>query len=96
MMKIREENFKRIVGGILEDKQLIIKHNPIGTDEEILLWMLLNSLASYLSLGESESPKLNGKADAESYREAIRFVLKDRRERDFHYEHYLDNICDAH
>jgi hypothetical protein len=95
MMRIREENFKRIVAGICEDKHLIIKHNPIGTDEEILLWMLLNSLVSYLSLSDSDSPKLKGKTDAEGYREAIRFVLQDRRENDFHFEHYLDNICDA-
>jgi len=94
MTKIREENFARIVEGICEDKELIIRHNPIGTDEEILLWMLLNSLTSYLSLGESEMPQLKGKTNADGYREAVRFVLEDRREGNFHFEHYLDNICD--
>jgi hypothetical protein len=94
--KIREANFAHIVAGICEDKELIIKHNPIGTDEEILLWMLLNTLSSYLNLTDAEAPKLKGKTDAEGYRQAIRFVLEDRRERDFHYEHYLDDICNAH
>lgn len=95
MIKIREENFRQIIDGICEDKDLIIKHNPIGTDEEILLWMLLSTLVSYLSLGDSQMPVIKGKANAVGYRDAIRFVLEDRRVNNFHFEHYLDEICDA-
>lgn len=89
MTKITEAEFVRIVDGIRKDRESIIKHNPIGTDEEILLWMLLNSLSSYLSLRDIETPCFNGKPDAETYRDAIVFVLKDRRSDNFETEKYL-------
>ena len=74
------------------DRESIIKHNPIGSDEEILLWMLLNSLAIYLSLSEIETPCFNGKPDAQTYRDAIIFVLENRRLTDFDINSYLDSL----
>lgn len=92
MTKISEAEFVRIVDGIIEDRESIIKHNPLGTDEEILLWMLLSCLATYLSLSEIETPCFNGKPDATTYRDAIMFVLEDRRADDFEPEKYLELI----
>ena len=48
--RISEGEFARICEGIKEDREAIIKHNPIGPDDEILLWMLLSCLISYLNL----------------------------------------------
>ena len=90
--RISESEFARIVRGIVEDRETIIKHNPIGTREEILLWMLLSCLASYLSLTDLESPCFTGKPDAATYRQAILFVLTDRKEDDFDAESILDRI----
>jgi len=92
MTKISETEFARIVRGIIEDRESIIKYNPIGTDEEILLWMLLSCLVTYLSLGETETPCFNGKPDAKTYRDAIVFVLNDRRANAFESEKYLELI----
>jgi len=75
---ITEDEFAGIVRGIADDRESIIKHNPIGTNEEILLWMLLSCLISYLNLTDIETPCFNGRPDAETYRNAILFVLKDR------------------
>jgi hypothetical protein len=86
---ISEDEFKRIVRGIAEDRESIIKHNPIGPPDEILLWMLLSCLISYLNLKELETPCFNGKPDAETYRNAINFVLKDRRAPPFDIEDVL-------
>jgi hypothetical protein len=86
---ISEAEFKRIVEGIREDRESIIKHNPLGTNEEILLWMLLSCLISYLNLSDIETPCFNGKPDATTYRDAITFVLQDRRADDFEVETYL-------
>lgn len=83
MTTITEAEFARIVSGIREDRQSIIKHNPIGTDEEILLWMLLSCLVSYLNLSDNETPCFTGIPDATTYRDAISFVLKDRKLNDF-------------
>ncbi len=79
MTKITEAEFARIVNGIIEDRESIIKHNPIGTDEEILLWMLLACLTSYLNLDDKEMPCFTGKPDSRTYSDAIRFILTGRK-----------------
>lgn len=84
--RISESEFERIVRGIVEDRETIIKHNPLGTREEILLWMLLACLASYLSLSEVETPCFSGSVNADTYREAILFVLCERKDGDFNAE----------
>ena len=92
MTTISEAEFKRLVDGIVEDRESIVKHNPIGSDDEILLWMLLSCLISYLNLGEIETPCFNGKPDAKTYREAIQFVLNERRSDSFDLEGYLEEL----
>ena len=90
MSKISEKEFARICEGIYEDRESIFKHNPIGTREETLLWMLLSCLLSYLSISEIETPCFNGIPTAETYRQAILFVLEDRKTEDFDAEKYLN------
>lgn len=92
MTKISEAEFARIVDGIIEDRESIIKHNPIGTDEEILLWMLLSCLVTYLSLSDVETPCFNGKPDAKTYRDAIVFVLGERKMGVFDPSEYLSKL----
>jgi len=95
MTKISEKEFARICKGIYEDRESICKHNPIGTPEEILLWMLLGCLINYLSLAEIETPCFNGKPDAETYQNAILFVLKNRKAKDFDAEIYLEKLTES-
>lgn len=90
MTKISEAEFARIVAGIYEDRADIIKHNPIGTPQETLLWMLLSCLISFLSLSEIETPCFTGTPTADTYREAILFVLRERKSEDFDAEKYLE------
>lgn len=92
MTKISEAEFARICEGIIEDRESIIKHNPIGTSEEILLWMLLSCLISYLNLSDLETPCFTGKPDAKTYRDAVIFVLKERRVDDFDVDKYLNEM----
>ena len=92
MTKISEAEFARICKGIHEDRESIIKHNPLGTNEEILLWMLLSCLVSYLNLSEIETPCFNGMPDAKTYRDAILFVLRDRKVSDFDPAKYLNLV----
>ncbi len=92
MTRITELEFARIVDGIIEDRATIVKHNPVGTDEEILLWMLLSCLNSYLDLAEAETPCFNGKPDAATYRNAVKFVIDARREGEFDTDRYLDRL----
>lgn len=92
MTTITEAEFSRIVNGIVDDRDSIIEHNPIGTNEEILSWMLLSCLIHYLSLDEMETPCFTGVPDAKTYRDAIVFILKDRRDREFEIGRYLDAL----
>jgi len=92
MTRISEAEFARIVAGINEDRAGIIKHNPIGTEQETLLWMLLSCLISFLNLTEIETPCFTGMPTAETYREAILFVLRERKIEDFDVEKYLDEL----
>ncbi len=83
MACISEAKFAEICDGIRSDRELIVKHNPIGTEDEVLLWMLLSCLISFLSLTEMETPCFTGKPDADTYRNAVEFVLKGRQEEHF-------------
>ena len=94
MSKINELEFTRICHGIYEDREVIWKHNPIGTQNEILLWMLLSCLISYLSLSEIETPCFTGKPNEETYRTAILFILKDRMVENFDAEKYLKELIE--
>jgi hypothetical protein len=92
MTTISEAEFSRICRGIYEDRETILRHNPIGTREETLLWMLLSILISYLSLSEIETPCFTGMPTAETYRQAILFILKDRKREEFDAGLYLDDL----
>lgn len=92
MNKLSEAEFSRLCGGIYEDRKIIWKHNPVGTKEEILLWMLMSVLVSYLSLSEMETPCFTGKPDSETYKQAILFILRDRKTEDFDAEKYLADL----
>jgi hypothetical protein len=89
---ISETEFARICDGIREDRESIVKHNPIGTPDETLLWMLLSVLVSYLSLSELETPCFNGMPTAETYREAILFVVGDRKTGQFDVSQYIERM----
>jgi hypothetical protein len=86
---ITKSEFSRICRQIEEDREIIIRSNPIGTREEILLWMLLGVLVSYLNLSEMETPCFSGKPDTDTYRGAIRFILNDRMADDFDPDEFL-------
>ena len=90
--RITEAEFARIVGGIAEDRASIVQHNPIGTPEETVLWMLMSCLVSYLSLDDAETPCFTGRPDEETYRTAIRFILTTHRTEDFDPDPYLDKL----
>jgi hypothetical protein len=92
MTRISEAEFERICTGIHEDRESIIKHNPMGTRREILLWMLMSCLVSYLSLEEIETPCFTGKPDEETYRQAIVFIVKNRETEEFDAEKYLEDL----
>lgn len=89
---ISEAEFERICTGIRADRDAILKHNPIGKPDETLLWMLMSCLVSYLSLTDMQTPCFNGRPDKKKYRDAILFILKDRKTDDFDESAHLDKL----
>lgn len=93
MTRISEKEFARICAGIDADADAICRHNPIGGRAEILLWMLMCCLTSYLNLSEIETPCFTaGAPTAQTYRDAINFILRERRDADFSIDEYLDRL----
>ena len=95
MTPIRRNELEKIIDGIVADRESVIRHNPIGSDEEILLWMLLSSLVVYLNLNELETPCFTGRPDAATYKTAIEFVLRDRLADEFEVGPLLDKLSAA-
>ena len=92
MTRISEAEFAGICEGIFRDRAVICKHNLIGERNETLLWMLLSCLISYLSLSEIETPCFTGIPNSETYRQAILFILKNRKSEEFNAETYLNKL----
>jgi len=92
MTRLSENQFVTIIEGIEEDREIIIRHNPIGTPVETLLWMLMSCLVSYLSLNDNETPCFTGRPDAETYKEAIRFIVRNHSDPEFDPEPALDRL----
>ena len=90
MTTISESEFARICEGIRIDREKIIANNPIGTDTEVILWMLLGVLVSFLNLSELETPCFTGRPDEKTYRDAINFVLTNRKRADFDVDKYIE------
>jgi hypothetical protein len=92
MTQISEVEFTRICDGIRKDRVSICKHNPLGSEDEILLWMLMSCLISYLNLSEIETPCFPGIPTSETYRKAILFIINDRKIDKFDVEKYLEEL----
>jgi hypothetical protein len=95
MTEISEAEFARICEGIKNDADTIVKHNPIGSREEILLWMLLSCLVSYLNLADAETPCFPGKPTAKTYRDAVLFILQKRMHAAFDPTPYINQLANA-
>ena len=95
MTEITEAEFGTIVDGIFEDRESIVRHNPIGTEEETLLWMLMSSLVVYLSLNEMETPCFTGRPDANTYKDAIEFILRRRKADEFDAGPLIDKLLNG-
>jgi hypothetical protein len=92
MTRITEAEFARICAGIEADADIIVRHNPIGPRPEVLMWMLLSCLISYLNLSEAETPCFPGRPSADTYRDAVLFVVGPRMKDKFDAGSYMDRL----
>ncbi|MEO8648557.1 MAG: hypothetical protein ABI539_05265 [Acidobacteriota bacterium] len=92
MVTISEAEFVRICQGVRDDREAIVKHNPIGSRDEILFWMVLMCLVSYLNLSDIDTPCFTGRPDAKTYRKAIEYVIRNRWSAPFEVAPHLEDL----
>ena len=92
MQRLSESEFAEICRGLRYDRDAIVKHNPIGTPRETLLWMLMSCLISYLSLSDIETPCFTGRPDEKTYRDAILYIVEKRRATAFDANKYINEL----
>ena len=89
MSGITELEFRGLCKSVSSEREAIVRHNPIGTPEETLLWMLLGVLISYLSLDAAETPCFPGSTSADVFRDAILQIVERKRTEEFDALPYL-------
>jgi hypothetical protein len=94
MSRLKRSEFLRIAEGIRRDREAIIKHNPMGSDEEVLLWMLMSCLINYLGLEGDEVPCFPGPTNSETYKKAIMFIVANTCEEEIEFENVFEGLID--
>jgi hypothetical protein len=75
---ISEEEFRRLCEELYDDREQAYGFNPNAGRADALMWVLLGSLLSLLSVTEEEQSELFDAADADPYGEAVRRLLLKR------------------
>jgi hypothetical protein len=88
MTKITEDEFRQLCDDLYRDRRQLRDYNPSATPAEAVLWVLLGSLYSLLSLEPGQVPAATT-ATVEGYVNTVCRVLDDRREGKFEPRPYL-------
>lgn len=77
MNRITETQFRSLCDELYRDREQIYEFNPSATHAEVLLWMVLGSLVSLLSLSDEGIPII-AEPTVANYLETICAVVKTR------------------
>lgn len=78
METITEQEFKNLCDDIYRDRAEIYPFNPNVSQREALLWMLLGTLVSLLSVPILEQPSVYNSTNSDPYGSAVVELLKHR------------------
>lgn len=82
MHRISETQFRSLCDGVYRDREQIYEFNPSATHAEVLLWTVLGSLFSLLSLADDEIPVVADPTVA-GYSNAIVKIVEGHRSGEF-------------
>jgi hypothetical protein len=82
MTLITETQFRTLCIDVYRDRRQIYEYHPAASRPEALLWMILGSLFSLLSLRDEEIPVI-AEPTTQKYVEAICAVVEAHRDGDF-------------
>lgn len=94
MDTISEQDFKKLCVKIYQERHEIYPLNPNVTRREALLWMLLGSLVSLLSVPILEQPSVYGGRSSDPYGDAITELLQHRTSPVFDPKIYLTELSE--
>ena len=78
METITEQEFKKLCDDVYRNRHEIYPLNPNVSHREALLWMLLGTLVSLLSVPILEQPSVYGSANSDPYGMAVFELVKQR------------------
>ena len=94
METITEQEFKKFCNEIYRDRDEIYSFNPNVSHREALLWMLLGTLVSYLSVPILEQPSVYGTTNSDPYGMAVIELVRRRALPAFEPEIYLADLTE--
>ena len=94
METITEQEFKKLCDEIYEDRFDVYAFNPNVSHREALLWMLLGTLVSYLSVPILEQPSVYGGTNSDPYGTAVIELVHKHASPAFDPEIYLKEISE--
>lgn len=89
-----EQEFKKLCDEVYRDRYEIYPLNPNVSRREALLWMLLGSLVSLLSVPLLEQPGVYGDRTSDPYGEAITELLQKHASPAFDVKVYLAELSE--
>ena len=78
METITEQEFKKLCDDIYRDRDEFFAFNPNVSHREALLWMLLGTLVSLLSVPILEQPSVYGSSNSDPYGTAVIDLVNQR------------------
>lgn len=94
METITEDEFRKLCDDIYRDRHEIYEFNPNVSHREALLWMMLGTLVSLLSVPVLEQPSVFGGTHSDPYRAAVIEVVLSRAFPAFDPELYLKELSE--
>jgi hypothetical protein len=94
MNTITEREFKALCDRIYNERHEIYPLNPNVSHKEAILWMLLGTLVSFLSVPILEQPSVYNTSNPDPYRTAVVELVRQRAAPAFDPELYLMGILE--
>lgn len=94
METITEQQFNKLCNDLYKDRHEIYPFNPNVSHREALLWLLLGTLVSLLSVPILEQPSVYGTTNSDPYGTAVIELVKQRASPAFDPETYLRELTE--
>jgi len=93
MVKISEQQFKKLCDDVYRDRHQIYKFNPGMSKHDALFWLILGSIYTLLNIPVLYQPKSFNTVSNDPYTDAICEILENRMTEPFDARVYLEELA---